>query len=113
MLTQGLAITKTEKREIKVQTEDAQQFILVYGGTKPAVIYEGEVAFTCLGADVRPSRLENLNVVQDCLRKLAPHAFFDDRLLRFSRKASPFDGGRPTDAAAEILHRAVDAKLLP
>jgi hypothetical protein len=113
VLTQGLAMTTTEKREVKVETETADQFLLVYGGQKPAVIYESEVAFTCLGKDVRPSRLENLNLVQERLRKLAPQALFDDRLLRFSRRASPFDGGRPTDVAAELLRKAVELGMLP
>ncbi|MHB8417110.1 MAG: hypothetical protein ACYDCL_03475 [Myxococcales bacterium] len=113
LLTQGLAITKTEKKEVKVETESPAQFLLVYGGPQAAAIYEGEVAFTCLGKDVRPSRLENLNLLQERLRQRAPHAFFDDRLLRFARRVSPFDGGRPTDLAAELLRRAVELGLLP
>ncbi len=113
LLTQGLSVTTTEKKEVRVQTENAEQFLFVYGGERPVAIYEGEIAFTCLGKDVRPSRLENLNLVQERLRALAPGAWFDDRLLRFARRASPFDGGRPTDAAAEILRRAVELGLLP
>ncbi len=113
LLTQGLSMTTTEKKEVKVTIERADQFVLVYGGEKPAAIYESEVAFTCLGKDVRPSRLENLNLVQERLRKAAPNALFDDRLLRFARRASPFDGGRPTDLAAEILWQALEQGLLP
>ena len=52
ILTQGLVMTTTEKREVKFEAQNAEQFLYVYGGSKTVAIYESEVAFTCLGADV-------------------------------------------------------------
>jgi hypothetical protein len=70
------------------------------------------VGFTCLGPDVRPSRIENLNLVSSRIRAKAPGAYFDDRLLRMGHRSLPFDGGRPADVVAELLHQAVDQGLL-
>lgn len=112
LITQGLSITSTEKKEVKYEATSADQFLLVYGGERPAVVYESEVAFTCLGPDVLPSRLENLNLVAKRLRAKAPGAYFDDRLLRMGHRSLPFDGGRAADVVAEILHQAVDLGLL-
>ncbi len=112
IITQGFSMTTTEKKEVKFETESADQFLYVYGGPQPVAVYESEVGFTCLGPDVRPSRLENLNLVTNRIRAKAPGAFFDERLLRMGRRTLPFDGGRPADVVAELLHQAVDQGLL-
>jgi hypothetical protein len=112
IITQGFSMTTTEKKEVKFETESADQFLYVYGGAQPVAVYESEVGFACLGPDVRPSRIENLNLVSTRIRAKAPGAFFDDRLLRMGRRTLPFDGGRPADVVAELLHQAVDQGLL-
>jgi hypothetical protein len=112
LITQGLSMTTTTKKEVKFEQESADQFLFVYGGMQPVAVYETEMAFTCLGPDVRPSRVENLNFVASRLRAKAPGAYFDDRLLRMGHRNMPFDGGRPADVVAEILHQAVAQGLL-
>jgi hypothetical protein len=112
IITQGFSMTTTEKKEVKFETSIADQFLLIYGGAKPVAVYESEVGFTCLGPDVRPSRIENLNLVSSRIRAKAPGAYFDDRLLRMGHRSLPFDGGRPADVVAELLHQAVDQGLL-
>ncbi len=111
LLTQGLSITKVEKKEIQVETETADQFVLVYPDPargRAAILYESEVAFACLGREVQPSRLANLNLVTQKLRSLAPRARFDDRLLRLSRRG----GDRAPDVIAEVLWQALLQGLL-
>ncbi|MHB1845987.1 MAG: hypothetical protein ACYCWW_14270 [Deltaproteobacteria bacterium] len=105
--TQGLMLTSEKKREVKTDIEEAEGFLLIYSTAGVAALYEGEVAFTSLGADVRPSRHENLDLVARRLRERAPHAVWDDRLIRLGKRIAPFEPGRSVDLYAEILHQAL------
>jgi hypothetical protein len=102
LLTQGLKMTKVEKREVTTQTENPQHFLLVYAGEASGALYEEEVTFQSLGKDLQPSRLANLGFITEKLRRLAPRARYDERLLRLGRRPLPFEGD-PVDVVAEIL----------
>ena len=112
LLTQGLKITKTETREVTSKLEDPEHFLLVYGRGGTAAVYEAEVIFLSLGDQIQPSRLANLNLVTERLRKAAPQARYDDRLLRLGRRPLPFEGDS-VDVVAEILRNAMDGFRRP
>jgi hypothetical protein len=105
VLTQGLMITKVEKREVTTKTESPEHFLLVYAGESVGALYEEEVVFQSLGKDLQPARTANMGFITEKLRRLAPQARYDDRLLRLGRRPLPFDG-HPVDVVAEILRRS-------
>jgi hypothetical protein len=105
VVTQGLKMTKVEKREVTKQTEDPEHFLLIYAGEWCGALYEEEVLFQSLGKDLQPSRLANLGFITDKLRRLAPQARYDERLLRLGRRALAFEGD-PIDVVAEVLRRS-------
>jgi hypothetical protein len=105
LLTQGLMITKVEKREVTTKTESPEHFLLVYAGESVGALYEEEVIFQSLGKDLQPARLANMGFITEKLRRLAPQARYDERLLRLGRRPLPFEG-HPVDVVAEILWRS-------
>jgi hypothetical protein len=105
LLTQGLMITKVEKREITTKTESPEHFLLVYAGESVGALYEEEVTFQSLGKDLQPARLANMGFITEKLRRLAPQARYDERLLRLGRRPLAFEGD-PVDVVAEILRRS-------
>jgi hypothetical protein len=106
LLTQGLSITKVEKKEITTKTESPEHFILVYAGESVGALYEEEVVFQSLGKEMQPGRLANMGVITDKLRRLAPQARYDERLVRLGRRPLAFEGD-PVDVVAEILRRSL------
>jgi hypothetical protein len=106
LLTQGLMITKVEKREVTTRIESPEHFLLVYSGESVGALYEEEVTFQSLGKDLQPARLANMGFITDKLRRLAPQAQYDDRLLRLGRRPMAFEGD-PVDVVAEILRRSL------
>ncbi len=105
LLTQGLMITKVEKHEVISRTENPEHFLLVYAASGVGAINEEEVTFQSLGKELQPSRLANVVFVTEKLRRLAPQARYDDRLLRLGRRPLAFDGD-PVNVVAEILRRS-------
>jgi hypothetical protein len=106
--------------------------ILVYARDgRAAALAEGELDFSCLGADMQPSSTANMAALAQRLRDRAKGAFHDDRLLRLGRRPLPFVAGRESrsrtaagdttrtdssdslDTLAEVLRQAVREGLLP
>jgi hypothetical protein len=112
LLTQGLSMTKTVKHEVHSQAANAEHFLLVYAPGSAAAVYEGEVAFTCLGKEVQPSRVANMNLVANRLRQRCSNALYDERLQRMGKRGVPFDCGAPMDVYVEFLRRAADEGLI-
>jgi hypothetical protein len=106
LLTQGLMLTKVEKREVTTHTEAPEHLLLVYAGESVGAIYEEEVTFQGLGKELQPARVANMGVITEKLRKLAPQARYDERLVRLGRRPLPFEGD-PIDVVAEILRRSL------
>jgi hypothetical protein len=106
LLTQGLMITKEVKKEVTTKTEAPEHFLLVYAGESVGAIYEEEATFQGLGKELQPSRVANMGVITEKLRKLAPQARYDERLVRLGRRPMPFEGN-PIDVVAEILRRSL------
>ena len=107
LLTQGLMMTTTQKREVRSEVINPFHAAMIYGADGMSVLLdESELVFQSLGAALRPSRVENLNTLVGELRKRASAARFDDRLLRLGPRPLALAVGDPFDVVAEILNQA-------
>ncbi len=130
--TGGLLLTRTSSKTVRSSEETIEQVILVYARDgRAAALAEGELDFSCLGADMQPSSTANMAALARRLRDRAKGAFHDDRLLRLGRRPLPFVAGRESrsrtaagdttrtdssdslDTLAEVLRQAVREGLLP
>ncbi len=83
ILTGGLIMRKTEKREVSSTTEEVEQVLYLFaGGRTPWILCEQTTNYSALGAALTPIASRNFAVVVDKLRERAPHAVFDDSLIR-------------------------------
>jgi hypothetical protein len=84
MLSGGL-ITQTKVTTTTKVTDTTRQgflYILDDAGSPALALYEQRTAYAFLGALLQPSSVANFSTVLDLLRKRAPRARFDDRLIR-------------------------------
>ena len=111
VLTGGLVFTKKT-----TSTADEALRRIVGAYDDPLVRASG------LGPLLQPARTANLGVLTQELRRRAPRAFHDDRLLRLGRRTLPFVlGGNEqrsstrgsVDVLAAVLDQAVRTGLLP
>lgn len=131
VLTGGLVMTRKTTSTVRSSQEDSDQFVLVHGdGGERVILAEAMVEFSGLGPLLQPSRTANMGVIAEELKRRAPRAFHDDRLIRLGRRALPFvlggehavragetevrrtDTRGSVDVLAEVLDRAVRAGLL-
>jgi hypothetical protein len=132
LATGGLKLTSTSRKTTQTETEDTEQFLLVYDRADHcAGVYEKIAVFTCLGAAMQASRTANMTTLARMLRERATSAFYDDRLLRLGRRSLPFvmssdshTGGDnvsrtvtetadSADILAQVLRQAVSEGLIP
>ncbi len=130
--TGGLIMTRTSSRTVHSSDSSFQQVILLYARDgRSAAIAEGQVDFSCLGADLQPSSTANMNTLGRRFREQARGAFHDDRLLRLGRRPLPFVAGSESrsatssmvvtrrdttaslDVLAEVMRQAAAQALLP
>ena len=91
VLTQGLKMTKVEKREVKSSVETTEHFLLAYDLTGRCVaIYDSQVAFGALGPHLQSTKLGNMQFITQELQRRSPQARYDDRLLRLGKRPLPF-----------------------
>ncbi|HEY6910067.1 MAG TPA: hypothetical protein VI356_11900 [Myxococcales bacterium] len=105
LLTGGLKLTRTTQREVKSVTESVEHFLFLYdraGGC--AALYDSQLAFASLGPEIQPTRLGNMQLITASLRRRAPQARFDDRLLRLGKRPLPFIGSGERGAGAGQTH---------
>ncbi|HUM09703.1 MAG TPA: hypothetical protein VLT82_02025 [Myxococcaceae bacterium] len=131
VLTGGLVMTKKTSSTVRDSQEDSEQFVLVHGsGGERVILAEKALEFSGLGPLLQPARAANLGVVAQELKRWAPAAFHDDRLVRLGRRSLPFVLGAEhvvraagaeirraetrssVDVLAEVLDAAVRAGLL-
>jgi hypothetical protein len=91
--TGGLILSKKTTREVITKTEAREQVLYIFSGSgaPPWILRERTARYTGLGADLRPTSLENFATTIRRLRELAPQAYYDERLM----------GGRPIRGVAE------------
>ena len=91
--TGGLVMTRTSTKTVHSSDTSFQQVILVYARDgRAAALVEGQVDFSCLGAELQPSSTANMATLGRRLREQATGAFHDDRLLRLGRRPAPVRG---------------------
>lgn len=112
IMTQGLKMTRTEKKEIRSEVTTPFHAALAYGPWGALLLDEAEMVYQSLGPALKPSRLENLNTLVAELRKRAVDAVYDNRLLRLGSRPVAFGAGDPFLVLGEILNQAQLAKLL-
>lgn len=131
VLTGGLVMTRKTTSTVHGSHEDTEQFILVHADAGERVILAEEtLEFSGLGPLLQPARTANMGVLAQELKRRAPRAFHDDRLVRLGRRSLPFvlggehavhsgdaalrhtDTRGSVDVLAEVLDRAVRAGLL-
>jgi hypothetical protein len=133
-ITGGLKMTRDVKRTVVSGSTTTTQVLLVYGAEgQCAALYESEIIFDFLGPLMQPTRMGNMGVIADEIRRRAPTAWYDDRLIRLGRRRLPFvgdgrsarstftatestvhtDTGAVIDVLAEVLREAHAQGLLP
>lgn len=133
IISQGVKTMRTTERTVRTQEEVLEQVLFVFGrGGQRAVLRERELDFSCLGPDMQPTRMANMTVLAGLLRRGAPGAFYDERLVRLGRRQLPLFAAsneahlsttkmaqKLTDTSsglvllAEVLWHAVAEGLLP
>jgi len=81
--TGGLIMSKKTTREVTTKTETREQVLYLFrkSGGAPWILRERAARYMGLGADLRPTSLENFGTTIRRLRELAPLAFYDERLM--------------------------------
>lgn len=78
----GLLMTKTVTKTTTQATEEREQVLYVFRrGAAPLLLAQGHTRYDGLGAELRPSQLENFTTVVRRLREGAKDAAYDERLL--------------------------------
>jgi len=84
VLTGGLIMRKTETRDVTKRSEDTEQVLYVFAaaGETPWLLRELATNYGGLGATLAPTATANFHAAIALFRQRAPHARFDDSLLR-------------------------------
>ena len=109
-LTGGLMLPDISTETVRSSKETLEQVILVYARDgRVAMLAERELAFSCLGAGMQPSRTGNMVEVTRRLRENAKRAFYDERLLRLGCRPLPFlHGGESRTLTADVVTTRTD-----
>lgn len=101
LLTGGIINTKKATREVTVRAEEREQLVYLVrrSGAPCWVAAEHTTSYGGLGDDMAPSKAENLARLTRELRRRAPEAAYDERLLR-----AHFDGNACDDRLDERVH---------
>ncbi len=83
LLTGGLVLTKSVSREEKSVSQEREQVCYLFraGGDAPWLLRERGTQYAGLGAELGPSSTLNFMATLARLRKLAPGAVYDERLM--------------------------------
>jgi len=80
--TGGLALRKTVTTETKIASEEREQVLYVFPQAgRPLFFAQSRTRYDGLGAELRPSQIENFATFTRLLRERAPLAAYDERLL--------------------------------
>jgi hypothetical protein len=91
LVTGGLMLSKTVKREESSSSSQAQQVLYVFRASAetPWLLRERGTHFGALGSELAPSSMQNFMTTIRRLRALAPAAVYDERLLQVRRAPGP------------------------
>jgi len=110
-IASGGMVRKKKVRTETTKTETEQEgFLHIYGPGSVIVIHETGVNYGGLGGGLQPTRSGNFIALLALMRKRAPHAKFDDRLLRHAGLVQilgvGLDPGGHTHLASALLATA-------
>lgn len=116
IITGGIMISKKVKIDRTTHAQDTAQVLYLFfrQGPPPWILPEVGATYSYLGDRMAKSQRENFLTTLDLLRSSAPHATYDERLLRHrvpewvrvaAAKAllSPADAPLPSDPAVDLL----------
>jgi len=105
IVTGGLVMSKKTTREVIERTDTRENVLYLFrrSGAAPWILRERAARFMALGADLRPTSLENFATTTRCLRTRAPHAHYDERLVADRPIRGVADGVKATDLLAHLL----------
>ena len=114
LLAGGVPMTKKVQHEETVTSEERDEVLCLYAGRRPPVLFRrAGVSYEGLGAAMQLSRDLNFSHLKTELRRLAPAAVFDDRLLKRAAQArilgASLDPQTNLDLACEILARSLSS----
>jgi hypothetical protein len=82
VLTQGLSVSKTVTKQSVQEIEKREPVIYLFRRSGPPwTTGESRARYDGLGADLKPGRLENFNVLVKKLRERLPQVPYDERLV--------------------------------
>ena len=91
VITGGLKMTKTTSHTERTRQLDTEQCLYVYSSLGARIrLREHALDFSCLGSAMQSVRVANMTVLGQQLQERAPHAFYDDRLVRLGPRALSF-----------------------
>lgn len=117
LLSGGIPMTKTVKRQEEVTREERENILSLYAGDRgPIVFCQGGMTYEGFGAEMKLSQELNFAYLRKELRRLCPAAGFDDRLqtrLGQVRLLGPsLSPEKNLDLAFDILARSLRGKLM-
>jgi hypothetical protein len=89
IMSGGIVMTKTVKRETRSTTEDREQVLYVFrrSDAQPWILREHGTNWIGHGRPLAPTAAQNFRIASQALRERAPRAPYDDRLV--GRKSAP------------------------
>lgn len=91
IMTGGLLLSKTAKREETTRAHEATQVLYLFrrSGQTPWILREHGTNFEGLGAEIGPTSAQNFLTSVQKMRRVAPRAVYDERLLMLRRSPGP------------------------
>jgi len=104
-LVTGLPMPVTTTREVTTTTVEHEQVLYLFrtSGATPFILRKGSAIYTALGANLRPTAIENFATTIRLLRERAPGAKYDERLMTSRPIRGVADGVAATDLYAHLL----------
>ena len=98
-ITGGLLMSKTVQKTTTTQAPEHEGVLYIFGlaGSVPWILRERHAHYGALGSAITLSSHENFRLSVEAIRKRAPGALFDDRLV--TRKSTPAED----DVLAHII----------
>jgi hypothetical protein len=112
--TGGLVLSKTTKREVTTRTEAREQVLYIFPrpSSVPWLLRERSARYGGLGAELRPTSLDNFARTTQRLRQRAPEAAYDERLMNSRPIRGVADGIEASDILAHLLAIHLRARIL-
>jgi hypothetical protein len=117
VLSGGLLLTKQVQKSSTQVSESREAFLLVQrvGGEPDIILYERQLDYRFLGADLQPAAFGNLTLTVDRVRALAPRAPLEQTIAQpgFVQKLAPHAVGDPLDLALHLVRLAHQRQATP